>query len=134
MSKNIMLNYISWHPARYKCNAMYNLVLRALRLKDKIYLKEIRFRVFNLLIDSWSPLELIRKCWDRCRMVQTQVTPQEETEMLEVVNRDRNNTPEDDENSWSVGIRKYFKSNYYSKEGRGYRWRRWPPGKKAEKI
>lgn len=45
-----------------------------------MYLKEIKFKEFNLLIDNRYPLEIIQKCLDKCSMVQTNVTPQENTE------------------------------------------------------
>lgn len=60
---------------------MYNLILKAMRLTDKIYLKEIKFEVFKLLIDNWYRLEIIQKCWKKCVKALNQVTPQKDSDV-----------------------------------------------------
>lgn len=68
---------------------MYNLILKAMRLMDKIYLKEIKFEVFKFLTDIWYPVGIIWRCWEKCVTVQNQVTPQEDTMILEEVIRNK---------------------------------------------
>lgn len=64
----ILVNYRSWHPVRYKFNTMHNLMVKAIGLTDINFLREVRFKVYKLLLDNWYPLSTIHDHWIRCIM------------------------------------------------------------------
>lgn len=66
ISKDLLINYYSWHPRRYKMNILNNLMLRAIRLTDLRLMSGIRAKVYSILSANWYPFDTIDNEWKKC--------------------------------------------------------------------
>lgn len=66
LAKNLVLNFYSKHPYRYKKNLTHNFMIKAIRLTDNCNRREIRYKIFKLFLDNWYPVEFLKNQWKIC--------------------------------------------------------------------
>ncbi|XP_071051221.1 putative autophagy-related protein 11 isoform X2 [Onthophagus taurus] len=63
ISSNRTLHYLSNHPRTQIINTINNLIRRAINLTDDIYMKEIKTKIYNILLENAYPRTLINNIW-----------------------------------------------------------------------
>lgn len=58
------MNFYSWHPVKYKI--FYNLIFKAIKLTDLSFIKEVRYKIYQLLLGNWYPIQIIHEHWIKC--------------------------------------------------------------------